>query len=83
VKDNTVPKNAPPLDAIVGWEETYKTSQGVIARRMVWGQVRDFYYHPGDMDGHHLKGDYVYVLLQDGEDCFIHFDDILSINPAR
>lgn len=78
---NTVPKNAPALGAIVGWEETYFTSAQVLARRIVWGEVRDFYYHPGDSDGHHIKGDYAYVLLQDGRDYFIHLNDIISVKP--
>jgi hypothetical protein len=81
VKDKTLPKNIPELDAIVGWEETYFTSAQVLARRVVWGQVRDYYYHPGDADGHHIKGDYVFVLLQDGSDYFIHVNDIISVQP--
>jgi len=83
VKDNVVPNNAPPLDALVGFEVTYVSSAGVLSRCVRWGQVRDYYYHPGDSDGHHIKGDYVHVLMQDGDDLFVHFDDIISVNPAR
>ncbi len=82
MKDNVIPKNAPPLDAIVGFEITYITSAGVLARRVEWGQVRDYYNHPGDMDGHHIKGDYAHVMLRDGGDLFVHFNDIISVNPA-
>lgn len=83
MKDSVLPRNAPPLGSIVGWEETYFSSQDVLQRHVVWGEVRDFYYHSGNSDGHHIKGDYVFVTVQGGGDCFIHINDIISVNRAR
>jgi hypothetical protein len=84
VKDSKVlPRNAPPLDSLVGFEMTYVTCAGVLARRVEWGQVRDFYDHPGDSDGHSMKGCYVNVFLADGRDLFVHVNDIISVNRPR
>jgi hypothetical protein len=68
VKDNVLPKNIPALDAIVGWEETYFTSLRFSPGASSGARSATIYYHPGDSDGHHIKGDYVFVLLQDGGD---------------
>lgn len=81
MKDNVLPANLPPLDSLVGWEETYFTSAGVLARRVVWGQVRDYYEHAGDIDGHPIKGIYLNVFAQDGSDLFVHINEIISVQP--
>jgi hypothetical protein len=46
----------------VSWIETYKTVGNVIAQRMCWGTVLEVYDHPGERDGHSIKGQYVRVM---------------------
>jgi hypothetical protein len=71
----------PRLGAIVGWERP--TSPPLRFSPGASSGVRSATSTttPATADGHHIKGDYVFVLLQDGGDYFIHVNDIISVQP--